>query len=368
MTTDDQDVPAVERQELIAKLESEAAHCASANSYGRDVLAPLMRYAAEFINSEQRELLNTQPVVPATLVRLADVEVLWNQWRMTLGAGAFTHSDGLRFMKQLHALPAVPAVERPKAKGAAYEHCDGSTRADVDTRPSAIASDATPLEHRRERDSLSGEGDGDHRQSPASSPRARVRPDAGRSRQSSLGIDVRALARDLEFAIDVTESRETILARFEEAIHRAIQLAAVPAVERIGPSERDVRYIEVSEYWLNRHGITVRSLARELSQVIGRLVDEATKPLHSQIEALSLSGTPEGLCTRCSATQYCAEHEPPAVVDVERPDEAAANQCPRCQSAGTRQIPELFGAGWRWYCDACKNLWSAPPMSPRPPI
>lgn len=32
-------------------------------------------------------------------------------------------------------------------------------------------------------------------------------------------------------------------------------------------------------------------------------------------------------------------------------------QCPQCGVYGARQIVELFGAGWRWYCDGCKHLW-----------
>jgi ribosomal protein L37AE/L43A len=32
--------------------------------------------------------------------------------------------------------------------------------------------------------------------------------------------------------------------------------------------------------------------------------------------------------------------------------------CSRCQSRAVRRIPELLGAGWKWWCDDCRNLWS----------
>lgn len=37
--------------------------------------------------------------------------------------------------------------------------------------------------------------------------------------------------------------------------------------------------------------------------------------------------------------------------------------CPRCNSDKTKYIMELFGAGWRYYCHNCKNIWL--PVAPK---
>jgi hypothetical protein len=46
----------------------------------------------------------------------------------------------------------------------------------------------------------------------------------------------------------------------------------------------DTRYIEVADLWSQRYGNGSKQTARALSCVIGRLVDEATKPLHARLE------------------------------------------------------------------------------------
>jgi hypothetical protein len=75
------------------------------------------------------------------------------------------------------------------------------------------------------------------------------------------------------------------IARIEELLAGPEAAADAPPPADTPDGEPDLRYDAAATLWLEHHSIISRKMSRELSRAIGRLVDEATKPLHARLES-----------------------------------------------------------------------------------